>query len=539
MITATPPHAKQKMYIPAEKLLSGAALCCIIISKHRYDAQIPTPKGRNSMKLHKTALSAAIAAITAALMLIGTILPATAAAAYKPREGYAASKYYAALKNYALTGDERGDTVAIALTQLGYHEGNSEADFDGMNTSGDRNFVEYNRLYGKVDNNEGNGVSYGYAWCAAFVSFCLRMANVDENAAVSEISCSRMVSWYRAVKGRAAWQERSYTPRTGDVIFFKTGTSSSVSTHVGLVVGTKDGDIYTVEGNSGGVVGMHRYAHDDKTIVGYGIPDYAGTSRDSYDFKLEADNERLGFYRTTASDGLNFRSQPGTSGQKLTDPLPYWTQVEITEIKNGWGRTVYGGKTGWISMSYTINENDIVYSVYYKTSKGKAPLPQRKMPGESITITAEVPKADGYVFVGWVDASISSDVAYIPGDTYAADATTELTAKFEREEYSVLFKNDDGSLISSGTYYFGDKVKIPPTPQKESDGKYSYTFEGWDRDVSAYVAANAVYTAKYTKTALPDTTAGTESRGCGAAFSASAAVIVLIFGAAILKKQKN
>lgn len=491
------------------------------------------------MKTQKSVLAAVLAAMMIAAILAAVILPASALPDYEPSAGYAASKYYAALKAYKLTGDQRGDTVALALTQLGYHEGDSELDFDGMNTAGDRNFVEYNRIFGKVDNGEGNGVSYGYAWCAAFVSFCLRQAGVAESAAVTEISCSRMVSWYRAVTGRTAWQGKEYIPQTGDVIFFKTGSSNSVSTHVGLVVGVKDNNIYTVEGNSGGVVGMHKYAAGSSTIVGYGIPDYAGTPAASYSFRLEADDERLGFYRTTASDGLNFRSAPGTSGQKLTDPLPYWTQVEIKEIRNGWGRTEYQGKTGWISMSYTINENDIVYSVYYKTSKGKVPLPQRKKAGETLTVTDEVPEEDGYIFVGWMDKSVSDDVAYKSGDAYTADATVELTAKFERVEYQVLFRNDDGSLISGGAYYWGDKVTVPDAPKKESDGKYSYTFDGWDREVADRVTENVTYTAKYTKTELPATGGGTGGKGCGASIPVCVLSFTAILGAAVLKKVKK
>ena len=113
-----------------------------------------------------------ITAVLAILITAGAFLCAPGASAlpeYKPSEGYMSSKYYTALTEYKLTGDQRYDTVALALTQLGYHEGDSELDFDGMNTMGGKNFVEYNRIYGKVDNGEGNGTSYGYAWCAAFV----------------------------------------------------------------------------------------------------------------------------------------------------------------------------------------------------------------------------------------------------------------------------------------------------------------------------------------------------------------------------------
>lgn len=506
------------------------------------------------MKIGTRIISSALAAliITAALLL--AFLPATALPVYEPSEGYAAGRYYAALKAFSLSGDQRYDTVSVALTQLGYHEGDSELDFDGMNTAGGKNFVEYNRIFGKVDNGEGNGVSYGYAWCAAFVSFCLRQAGVAESAAVTEISCIRMVNWYRAVKGRTAWQDAKYIPTPGDLIFFKTGTSSAVSTHVGIVIGAKDGMVYTVEGNNGGCVATHVYAADNSTIVGYGIPDYAGVPAiPVYDFSLEVTDERLGEYRTTAGDGLNFRDQPGTSGAKLTDPIPYWTKVEVKEIENGWGRIEYQGKTGWISLSYVIYCDDIVYSVYYYTAKGKAPLPQRKGAGETLTVTDVVPEYKGYRFLGWVDESVSTAIAYLPGDTYSADATVELHAAWAQEEYSIVFKNDDGTLISSGNYLYGDSVTIPDAPTKESDGSKKYTFAGWDKEVAERAGESVTYTAVYTAEEMSESEVAAwrvahglaaEEKGCGSALggagaAATALAVMLGLAASVVKKRRD
>ena len=99
------------------------------------------------------------------------ILPASASikpnySAYEYGEAYKTSKYYSQLLDAKskLTGDHRYDVVMIALSQLGYHEGDSDADMDGWNLGGTNNFVEYNRLFCKLE-----GI-WGYAWCAAFVS---------------------------------------------------------------------------------------------------------------------------------------------------------------------------------------------------------------------------------------------------------------------------------------------------------------------------------------------------------------------------------
>ena len=106
-----------------------------------------------------------------ALMICAAILPAGAVKpVYEFGGEYQSSPYYNNLLSYELTGDGRYDALAVAFTQLGYHEGDSDAEMNGENGSGSRNFVEYNRMYGKLDNGEGNGMSYGYSWCAAFVS---------------------------------------------------------------------------------------------------------------------------------------------------------------------------------------------------------------------------------------------------------------------------------------------------------------------------------------------------------------------------------
>ena len=126
------------------------------------------------------------------------------------------------------------DVVSIAMTQYGYHEGNSEADMGGTNRDGYKNFAEYNRMYGKLDNGEGNGMSYGYSWCAAFVSWCLRQSRVEETAAITEVSCRRMTDWYRE-QGRFYSRQSGYTPLPGDIIMFHDG--DGVPSHVGFVLG--------------------------------------------------------------------------------------------------------------------------------------------------------------------------------------------------------------------------------------------------------------------------------------------------------------
>ena len=44
--------------------------------------------------------------------------------------------------------------------------------------------------------------------------------------------------------------------------------------HVGVILTQRDGMIYTIEGNSNGVVAIRQYPTDDTGIMGYGILDW-------------------------------------------------------------------------------------------------------------------------------------------------------------------------------------------------------------------------------------------------------------------------
>ena len=65
--------------------------------------------------------------------------------------------------------------------------------------------------------------------------------------------------------------------------------------------------------------------------------------------KVENTNGSGTAYVTTA--GLNLRESASTSAKKLAT-IPQGTKIIITEVKNGWGKTTYSGKTGWVSMDY-------------------------------------------------------------------------------------------------------------------------------------------------------------------------------------------
>ena len=66
-------------------------------------------------------------------------------------------------------------------------------------------------------------------------------------------------------------------------------------------------------------------------------------------------------------------------------------------------------------------------------------------------------------------------------------------------EYTVTFKNYDGTVLQSESYAFGDKpVFAGDAPEKAANGWIGYEFAGWDKAITV-VVGEAVYTATYTE----------------------------------------
>lgn len=84
----------------------------------------------------------------------------------------------------------------------------------------------------------------------------------------------------------------------------------------------------------------------------------------------------------------------------------------------------------------------------------------------------------------------------------------------EYVDYTVTFKNWDGSVISEQTYHYGDAVVAPNTPQNPSDENCCYVFVGWDKLVTNCYG-DAVYTAKFTTSHEYDNACDADCNLCG------------------------
>ncbi|MEG0751078.1 MAG: CHAP domain-containing protein [Oscillospiraceae bacterium] len=124
---------------------------------------------------------------------------------------------------------------------------------------------------------------YGFGarveWCACFVSWCANECGyIDAGVIPKYAGCVWGVQWFQE---RGLWQDGSYTPSPGDIIFFdwdapngSSGPQDGESDHTGIVEKVENGRIYTVEGNSGDSCRQKDYPLGYYEVLGYGCPAY-------------------------------------------------------------------------------------------------------------------------------------------------------------------------------------------------------------------------------------------------------------------------
>lgn len=417
-----------------------------------------------------------------ALLIFGMAVPCLSAdPTYDVSGPYKKSKYYDNLASVELTGDQVTDVLAIALSQLGYHEGDSNADLGGLNIGGNRDFVEYNVLYGKVDNMQGNGVSYGYSWCASFVNWCLRQAGVSKEAsAVAEISCRR---WLAACRDAGIYRDKDgYVPRAGDMIFFKDADAEVTSTHIGLVLYTNGKKVYTVEGNTsndsayssnGEYVATKSYSLTSNYIVGYATPLYerdmsvplADNSGESVGCGLFISSREISAYADESLEGDAVELEP-----HVTFSVEDVLDGDICKIKceiDGKEKTLYADLSGR-AVQLTGEKKSL--SVTYLDSEGDQVLnTQYADPGESVSVARPVYGKIAQGFVGWrLDMGAVSVMFETEDVLVLGEDDLTLTAVWDDELYKVDFLDDSGELLASVEGYYGDELTIPAAALSDS-----------------------------------------------------------------------
>jgi len=174
--------------------------------------------------------------------------------------------------------------LRVAQAEVGYLEKKSSAKLDDPTANaGSRNYTKYARDLDELG--FYNGKKQGFAWCAVFVTWCFYQA-FGLNAALA-LTCQTLGGLGAGVKYAAQYYKNKGRfvdkPQPGDQIFFFGGDGKSWA-HTGLVEKVEGGRVYTIEGNTAGASGVvangggvcrKSYALTDKSIAGYGRPDWS------------------------------------------------------------------------------------------------------------------------------------------------------------------------------------------------------------------------------------------------------------------------
>ena len=344
---------------------------------------------------------------------------------YQFSDAYKTSVWYENFTSLELTENDRNNVLRIAVSQLGYHEGDSAKDFDGMNKSGSSNYIEYARLL--VPHYNDNA----YEWCACFVNWCLNQARFDK--ASSEIGCWK---WVGELKAMNMWQDSAaykgtYTPKPADMIFFNWKNTNTGSGHIGYVLYTTDTHVFTIEGNADNNVTVRSYTLDNPCVIGYGTPPYNEGDEPTIDYSY-ANGMLRGTYVVNSYTAA-LKAYPGAPGRVCA--VPAGSAVILHEVDGEFARVTYGDKEGYIAsnilwlMTPATGEDTLTFD-----ANGGASAPEAaKVPvNTTYTVTEAVPSLEGDTFLGWSLTPYNAIPDYKAGDVITLTGDTTLYAVWEK-----------------------------------------------------------------------------------------------------------
>lgn len=396
---------------------------------------------------------------------------------------YKKSEFYSNFSSVKLTGDDRSDVLAIALSQLGYHEGEKKNDFDGS-VGAMENYTEFNWNMGDF------GVGYGgdgYPWCASFVSFCLLQSGCTDQKSMSdwcryhegdkkyiwrEVSCVKWANQLRNsgyFKNSAAYKG-NYTPLPADLIFFT--ENKSTESHVGFVLYTDSKKVYTIEGNaklnrededSSGVY-IKSYSLSDSKIRGYGALPY----------KINHSVTGIDYSGVRVTPGLYVsdadKNVYGDKGSiEKTNALPKYKMFEVTEITDSGRMKIQFDNNGESIEGYIDNDSQRVYQLCSYKNNGECASVTRLDEYVSHSITS-------YNIKGVTVAEKPGKISIDKGDSIGISGNLELSKAVTKVGY--YFDNDVNNVVfNSGGYSSKTKkFTLSADTSKISDGAHTLHF---------------------------------------------------------------
>lgn len=165
---------------------------------------------------------------------------------------------------YVNTGNYINDLIGVARTQIGYRELDLSTG-EPIADNGTAGYTKYGESFGDPTGE----------WCAYFISWCAREAEIPTSVMPRLGNCATMVKWYET---NSVFHTASsgYIPKTGDLVFIN-WSGGETAKHVGIITGVSGDTLYTIEGNTGVGRGYECMARTRRLsasyIVGYGVVD--------------------------------------------------------------------------------------------------------------------------------------------------------------------------------------------------------------------------------------------------------------------------
>lgn len=344
---------------------------------------------------------------------------------YQFSDAYKTSVWYENFTSLELTSNDRNNILRIAVSQLGYHEGDSAKDFDGMNKSGSSNYIEYARLL--VPHYNDNA----YEWCACFVNWCLNQARFDK--ASSEIGCWK---WVGELKTMKMWQDSAaykgtYTPKPADMIFFNWDGKNTGSGHIGYVLYTTETHVFTIEGNADNNVTVRSYKLNDPNVIGYGTPPYNEGDEPTIDWSYK-DGMLRGTYVVNSYNAA-LKKAPGATGRICS--VPAGSAVTLHEVDGDYARITYGDKDGYIltSLLFLMTPATGEDTLTFDGNGGEnTPEAAKVTVNTTYTLPEATPTLEGDTFLGWSLIPYNTVPDYKAGDSLTLTGDTTLYAVWEK-----------------------------------------------------------------------------------------------------------
>ena len=188
-----------------------------------------------------------------------------------------------------------------------------------------------------------------------------------------------------------------------------------------------------------------------------------------------------------------------------TPPTIYGTPTFLNNIKNRDGACsvyvpcgsvdTYSSESNWsIVADYLIGSGN--YTITFKNDDGttlqtKTNVSCDQVPSYSGSTPTKASTAQyTYSFKGWTPTIVAATA----NATYTATYTQTL------RQYTITWKNDDGTTLKSEKVNYGVTPSYSgSTPTKASTAEYTYTFKAWSPTIVS-VSGDKTYTATYTAT---------------------------------------